>query len=100
VTGSLPYDANSTDAGHNLTIVFKGQVLSPGSSITNLASAIIDSAPNNPVSAQASVGTEVTAVPVDGKWMLSLLALLLLGVGSQATRQFTSRRMGFGLNGR
>ena len=98
VTGSLPYDANNTDAGHNLTIVFKGQVLNPGSTITNLASAIIDSAPNNPVSAQASVGTEVTAVPVGGRWMLSLLALMLLGIGSIVQRQTTARSNGFGAN--
>jgi uncharacterized repeat protein (TIGR01451 family) len=98
VTGSLPYNANNTDSGHNLTIVFKGQVLNPGATLTNVASAMIDSAPNNPVLASASVGTEVMAVPVDSRWMLSLLALVLLAAGAIAGRQTNARGKGINAN--
>ena len=98
VTGSLPYNANNTDTGHNLTIVFKGQVLNPGATLTNVASAIIDSAPNSPVLASATVGAQVMAVPVGGRWMLSFLTLVFLGIGAVAARQTTKRRHGFGAN--
>ena len=85
VTGTLPYTADTSlaTAAQRLTIVFRGTVAA-GTSAANTACVNLtgQSEQNCSTSAAPGIPGTINPVPVNAPWMLSLMALLLAGLGA------------------
>jgi hypothetical protein len=89
--------ANASTAPNRLVISFEAQYITSPIPVTNIAQACWDPANNstavsictNAVSAQAhyAPSTPVEPIPVDSRWMLWLMALLLIGAERISARR-------------
>jgi uncharacterized repeat protein (TIGR01451 family) len=86
-------NVNVATASHELVVVFRTLLSGLGGTTTNIASVawdanstgtVDDDTGQVPVTARASITVEI---PIDARWMLTLLATLLAGLGLGAVRR-------------